>query len=110
MIFPESWKQDVCKGLDPSRSAAALQRAGFLDKGDGEVVTVKPGAGGLLVLMRPGPTMPFSNEHERYFFTYRNGNVHDPRWDVYVCPSPSSCRLRQNGGIGDVAGRRVHPS
>jgi hypothetical protein len=28
LIFPESWKQDVCKGLDPSRSAAALDRAG----------------------------------------------------------------------------------
>jgi putative DNA primase/helicase len=36
LIFPESWKQDVCKGLDPGRSAAALDQAGFLDKGDGK--------------------------------------------------------------------------
>jgi putative DNA primase/helicase len=29
LIFPESWKQDVCKGLDPGRSAAALDQAGL---------------------------------------------------------------------------------
>jgi putative DNA primase/helicase len=36
LIFPESWKEDVCKGLDPARAAAALHQAGFLDKGDGK--------------------------------------------------------------------------
>jgi putative DNA primase/helicase len=36
LIFPESWKEDVCKGLDSARAAAALDKAGFLDKGDGK--------------------------------------------------------------------------
>jgi putative DNA primase/helicase len=36
LIFPEAWKQEVCKGIDPARAAAALDAAGFLDKGDSQ--------------------------------------------------------------------------
>ena len=36
LIMPESWKSEICKGLDPSRAAQALHDAGFLDKGEGQ--------------------------------------------------------------------------
>jgi uncharacterized protein (DUF927 family) len=36
LIFRESWRMEVCKGLDPARAAAALHAAGYLDKGDGK--------------------------------------------------------------------------
>jgi uncharacterized protein (DUF927 family) len=32
LIFPESWKTEVCKGLDPKRAAEALHVAGYLDR------------------------------------------------------------------------------
>lgn len=35
LIMPESWKSEVCKGLDPTGAAKALHAAGFLDKGEG---------------------------------------------------------------------------
>lgn len=35
LIYPESWKTEACGGLDPQRAAAALDGAGFLDKGKG---------------------------------------------------------------------------
>lgn len=34
LIFPEAWKSEVCKGLDPARAAAALHAAGFLERGE----------------------------------------------------------------------------
>jgi uncharacterized protein (DUF927 family) len=35
LIFPEQWRTEVCRGLDPDRAAAALSAAGFLEKGEG---------------------------------------------------------------------------
>ena len=35
LFLPESWKSEICKGLDPNHAAQALHDAGFLDKGEG---------------------------------------------------------------------------
>jgi hypothetical protein len=35
MVLPETWKDDVCKGLRASDVAALLDRRGYLDKGEG---------------------------------------------------------------------------
>lgn len=35
IIMPESFRQEVCKGLDPARAAAVLERKGLLLRGDG---------------------------------------------------------------------------
>lgn len=41
LIFPESWKSEVCRGLDPLRAAASLHAAGFLAKGEGSHLAKK---------------------------------------------------------------------
>ncbi|MDL2291176.1 hypothetical protein LJC09_03640, partial [Desulfovibrio sp. OttesenSCG-928-F20] len=35
IILPESFRQEVCKGLDPKRAAAVLESKGLLLRGDG---------------------------------------------------------------------------
>ena len=35
LIFPEVWKSEICKGIDPALAAKALADAGYLLKGDG---------------------------------------------------------------------------
>ena len=35
LIFPEVWKSEICKGIDPALAAKALADAEYLLKGDG---------------------------------------------------------------------------
>ena len=41
LILPEMWKDEVCKGLNPTRAAQALRNAGFLIPGDGKNLTCR---------------------------------------------------------------------
>ena len=36
LILPDIWKAEVCKGLNPTATAAAVHKAGYLIRGEGK--------------------------------------------------------------------------
>jgi putative DNA primase/helicase len=52
LIMPEAWRQDVCKGFDPTAVASAMAERGWLVRGEGKNLARKmkvPGYGSLRV-------------------------------------------------------------
>ncbi|GBQ17754.1 hypothetical protein AA0482_2002 [Acetobacter cibinongensis NRIC 0482] len=60
LFLPKTWRQEVCKGIDPTRVAKVLLEAGYLLPGDGKnqsVVRRIPKEGRLRVLVVSGSIM-----------------------------------------------------
>jgi len=65
LFLPETWKSEVCKGLDSNRAAKVLRDAGYLVPGDGKNAASKvriPGEGRLRVYVVKGEILGGSHE------------------------------------------------